>query len=363
MPKNKHLRFILILFYAALAAAVLWLVVRHVLWLFLPFIIGFVLSRLLLRPVSLLKERLHIPARLSAAVLTLVLCGGLGTGLYFAVRGIISGVVSLAQGLMNFVTVFEYRFADLVEKLESFEILQGVEIGESLVSTLQKLATTGLSSGLLPGVLRTAGSVPQILLMLVAIILSTFFFVSEDAAVSRFIRALLREKLYDRMQQTKKLLFSGLFGWLKAQAILGSVNFAVLTVGFLIIGNTYAPLIALIIAILDILPVLGSGTVLIPWALIALFMGNYRYAIGCAVLYLLCIFVRNLLESRIVGHQIGLHPLVTLMSIYIGYCLFGVIGMFIVPVTALLVVNFNRWGYLRLWENEPRETPAPPAEE
>ena len=106
MPTNKHLRFILILFYAALAAAVLWLFVRHALWLFLPFLIGFALSRLLLRPVAFLHSRFRIPSGLSAAVLTLVLCGGVGTGLYFAVHGIISGAISLARNLLEFVTVF-----------------------------------------------------------------------------------------------------------------------------------------------------------------------------------------------------------------------------------------------------------------
>ena len=360
MPTNKHLRFILILFYAALAAAVLWLFVRHALWLFLPFLIGFALSRLLLRPVAFLHSRFRIPSGLSAAVLTLVLCGGVGTGLYFAVHGIISGAISLARNLLEFVTVFESRFSDLATKLEGIEFLQGLDLRDSAISALKSLAGSGLSDGLLSGVLRTAGSVPQILLFIVATILSTFFFVAEDAAVRRFIRSLLREKLHSRMHQTKTLLFSGLFGWLKAQAILGSVNFTVLTVGFFIIGNPYAPIIALIIAILDVLPVLGSGTVLIPWALVTLLMGNYRYAIGCAVLYIVCIFVRNLLESRIVGHQIGLHPLVTLISIYVGYCLFGVIGMFFVPVVVLLIVNFNRWGYIRLWEND---VPAPAASE
>lgn len=352
MPENKHLRFILILFYASLAAAVLWLLVRHVLWLFLPFLIGFALSRLLLRPVSFLHTRFRVPSGLSSAVLTLLLCGGLGIGLYFALRGIITGAVSIAKNLLDFITVFESRFSDLAATLESLEFLQGLDLRDSAISALKSLASSGLSDGLLPSVMRTAGSVPQILLFIVATILSTFFFVAEDAAVRRLVRNLLREKLYGHMQKTKTLLFTGLFGWLKAQAILGSVNFAILMIGFFIIGNSYAPLIALIIAIMDILPVLGSGTVLIPWALVSVLMGNYRYAIGCAVLYVICIFVRNLLESRIVGHQIGLHPLVTLISIYVGYCLFGVIGMFFVPVVSLLVVNFNRWGYIRLWEND-----------
>lgn len=365
MPKNKHLRLILTIFYTLLVAFALWLFVRHMLWLILPFLIGFILSRALLRPVRVLRSRLHVPERLSAGVLTLLCCGALGTGLYYAGIGIAHGVVALAHAIINFFTVFRNRFSDFIAQLE--QTVEGfglsLDVGDSLISALQELATGGLSGTLVPGVLKTAGSVPQILLFIVAVILSTFFFITEDAAVKLFVRRLLREKLYSRLNQTKSLLFDGLFGWLKAQAILCGIIFSVLTVGFFIIGNSYAPLIALCIAVLDVLPVLGSGTVLIPWAVIALIMGNYRYAIGCIVLYLVCLFVRNMLESRIIGHQIGLHPLVTLISLYVGFCLFGVLGMFILPVATLLVVNFNRWGYIHIWENgDPAPADPSPAE-
>ncbi len=363
LPKNRHLRFLLCLLYAILAALALWILVRYVLAILLPFIIGYILSRAVLSLGRLCHKYLKFPEKFAYGLITLLLCAALIALISWTVYGIATGIVPLARSLLSFTTTLEERFAEYGTLLERWSDTIGIDLTDSLQTFLKNLATNGLSGTVVPGVLHTAVNLPGLLLAIVATVLSTFFFAAENAAVRSFVRRLLRERIYGKLHKTKELLYTGLFGWLKAQAILGSINFAVLTIGFLILGNPYAPLIALLIAVVDILPVLGSGTVLIPWALIALFMQNYRYAIGCAVLYLVCIVVRNLLESRIVGHQIGLHPLVTLISLYVGFRLFSVLGMFLLPVTMLLLVNFNSLGYLHLWDPEPEpEKASVPAE-
>ena len=101
----------------------------------------------------------------------------------------------------------------------------------------------------------------------------------------------------------------------------------------------------------------GAGTVLIPWALITLILGNFKLAISLAVLYAVILVVRNLVEPHVVAHQIGLHPLVTLMGICVGFRMFGFMGMFIVPLILLCIVKLNEWGYIRLWEVETPPLP------
>jgi predicted PurR-regulated permease PerM len=111
-------------------------------------------------------------------------------------------------------------------------------------------------------------------------------------------------------------------------------------------------LLAGIIAFVDFLPVLGAGGVLIPWALIAFILGNVKLAIGLLVLYVVILMVRNLVEPHVLGQQIGMHPLLTLFSIYLGFRMYGFLGMLIVPLLFITVIQLNQWGYIRLWRDK-----------
>ena len=108
--------------------------------------------------------------------------------------------------------------------------------------------------------------------------------------------------------------------------------------------------IAAIIALADILPVIGSGGVLIPWAIIALFTQNYFLALGLLLLYVVILVVRNFAEPKIVGDQLGLNPLVTLIAIYLGYLSMGVLGMIALPVITNILVGLQRTGKIKLWK-------------
>ncbi|MBR7060171.1 MAG: AI-2E family transporter, partial [Eubacterium sp.] len=113
--------------------------------------------------------------------------------------------------------------------------------------------------------------------------------------------------------------------------------------------NSYYILIAALIAIFDILPVAGSGGILVPWALISLVMGNFKQAIGLIIIYIVITLIRQYIEPKIVGDTLGVHPLVTLMGLYFGLKLFGFLGMFIVPLTVMTLKVFNDTGRIHLW--------------
>ena len=129
-----------------------------------------------------------------------------------------------------------------------------------------------------------------------------------------------------------------------------SITFFELLAGFFLMRQPYALVLALLIAIVDALPILGVGTVLVPWAVICLFSGETGMAISLCVLYGVILVVRNVVEPRIVGGQLGLHPFVALLCIYFGYRIAGFAGMFVLPVLVLVLIKLHEWEYIKIWK-------------
>lgn len=120
----------------------------------------------------------------------------------------------------------------------------------------------------------------------------------------------------------------------------------------LILRIPYAVFVALAIAVFDILPVLGTGGILLPWAVVLIIIGNVPLAIGIFVLYVVVTAIRNTIEPKIVGRQIGLHPLATLIAMFIGLKFFGIIGVFVFPVTLAILANMEKNGMFYRKEQE-----------
>lgn len=143
---------------------------------------------------------------------------------------------------------------------------------------------------------------------------------------------------------------------IRAYLLIMFITFCELSIGFTIMSiagimnNSYLYLIALAICIFDILPVAGSGGILIPWAIVSLIMGNTPQAIGLLIIYVVISVIRQYIEPKIVGDSLGVNPLITLAGLYFGLKLFGVLGMFIVPICLMTVKAFNDTGRIHLWK-------------
>ena len=135
---------------------------------------------------------------------------------------------------------------------------------------------------------------------------------------------------------------------LKGYILLMLITFTELTIGLLLIGQSNAILLAAIICVIDILPVLGTGAVVIPWALISLFTGNILEAIGLILMYIVITIIRNFLEPKVIGNQVGLHPLITLLSMFCGLRLLGFVGLFGFPLTLIVLNDLYKRGKLNL---------------
>jgi sporulation integral membrane protein YtvI len=349
LPENKHLRFLLYILYAALALAGFWLVLRFLLPWLAPFLLAFLLAALLERPVKLCMNRLHLPRWGAACLCTVVLWGLACTvvgllvwRLGYELALMLGRLPTLLAGLPSLASQAEgyaYRFLiSLPVQFQQFaqEMLDGLlEQGISLPNRLYDWL-----AGLVSGAVR---ALPGVSLFLFTSALATGMISASRPTLMRQIAAWIPQRWHGPMETAGTSLRGALGGWLKAQGLLMLITFGELTAGLLILRVDLALLLAALIALVDALPVFGTGTVLLPWGLCSLISGQLPLAIGLFILYGAITLVRNLLEPKLVGSRVGLPPLAALAAMYVGFQALGVLGMILFPLLAVLLK--------RLWDS------------
>ncbi len=344
---EERKKFITNVMYFVLAAALLYFAVKYVVAWTMPFIIGFVVA-LLLRPlIRFLSGKCRIPHKVAVIILAM---------LFYAVVGFlliligIKIVAILIDGFTSLPNMFEQYILPQINTLfENLEELTA-RLDPNMARIVQDMTTsfsqsagtvvTGISSEVLKFLSSTVISLPGILLSLLLSVISSIFFAMDYKKITVSLLKLLPEKMRSNILRLKKLAADIGLKYVKAYAILVTVTFIELSVGLLIIGIDNAIIIAAIIAFIDLLPVLGTGAVVIPWIIVELIKGDVTLAIGLAVLYAVITIVRNILEPKIVGRQIGVHPLAMLISMYVGLQVFGFIGIFVLPIVLVIVKGF-----------------------
>ncbi|MBR4941437.1 MAG: sporulation integral membrane protein YtvI, partial [Clostridia bacterium] len=318
---EKLARPLLIIIYVAVGVLFFHLFVKYLFMWFLPFVIGFVVSRLAIPFCRWLKKKLKfkngIASAVSAMLMMLALLaviGAFGYGMSLWVIPYVKRVFTTLSGTMEQLVS---TWTSLIVWLDDIFPADISKMIQDAISDMPK--KFDLFGKVVSPVLSAAGSLPMIIFSVVVTPLSAFFFTKYDPEIVDILRSTLPEKVYEASHKVYHSLISKLGKWLKAQCILCGIDFALIFSGLLITGVNNALLIAVLIFLVDFLPVLGSGLVLIPWALIALLMGNYKVAIGVAIIYVVVLIVRNILESHVLGAQINMNPFVTLLSIFVGY--------------------------------------------
>ena len=334
--------------------AALYLIGRYALQLFLPFFIAFVLA-LLTRPVVIwLSRRTRCPKKVIAALITLLTLVLLGAGLYALCSRLLIEVQKLfvfliedsakADGqIARFLGVVKGFFQRIpfVEKLQKADFLQyfvgdtEAFVKEQLQTMLSRLSDriTGFLGAMLRGL-------PSLLLFVLITVISCFYFAIEFEAVSRALSRIVPRRFAERLPAFRSRAVGAVRRYFRAYFLLFILTFAQLLIGFALLRVDYVFLLAFLTAVLDILPVLGVGTVLVPFALFSLAMGNIYRGVGLLILYGVMTIVRQIAEPHLVGKSLGLHPILMLVSFYAGFKLFGVAGVFLGPALALLIKAF-----------------------
>ena len=189
-----------------------------------------------------------------------------------------------------------------------------------------------------------------------------YFFALDYDNIRRAITARMAEQQYQKASAAFHSLRTTIGQYLRAYSLIFLITFAELTVGLLCAGVKNFALIALGIAVFDILPILGSSMIMLPWSIITLLRGNYQQGIILFIVYLVVVIVRQFIEPKIVGERVGLHPLVTLIAMYVGLKLFGGAAMLLLPITCAVLQQLELAGVTHLFpvRREPTDPPEPP---
>jgi len=305
-----------------------------------PFVIGYLLSILLNPAAGFFERKCKIPRGVSALfliVICILLISVLGT---FVAGRIGREAESFSKNLPQYSEEAKRMLEGFSETVEDWFVNAPEGLRESfdkLMAGLGDSITTTLGSSVRAGSVGFVSRLPNAFMALILTIISTFFFIKDKRLIRSFMTEKAPEWLKGNLRMIRKELFGALGGYVKAQLIIMCVTTAIAVLGLSILQSPYALMMGLLISFIDAVPVFGSGFILWPWIVLELFAQRYPFAIGLGVIYGAIFLTRQFLEPKVLGQQIGLHPLLTLMSMYAGVRVFGVLGFLVGPVLVLVV--------------------------
>lgn len=354
---EKKKNFIINVVYGVIILLLIYVSLKYVLKLVSPFILALIITYFLKRPTRFISRKLKLPYKPVAFLLVLifystigVLVSLLGIKIFSVISDFVlqvpylydSKIEPFLTSTFNSIETSTYKMNPaLVAALSNF-FEQFIQSLSGMVSSLSMKAVTGVSS--------VASTLPGLFIKLVIMIISTFFIAGDYDKLTGFVLRQFSRKTRRLVIRIKQYMIGTLFVCFRSYALIMTITFLELSLGLTIIGIHGAIKIALLIAIFDIIPVLGTGGIMIPWTIITFLQGNYGLAIGLLAVYLTITIIRNILEPKIVGSRIGLHPVVTLICIFVGAKLFGVIGIFGFPITLSLLRHLNDTGTIKIFK-------------
>ncbi|MBQ3532755.1 MAG: sporulation integral membrane protein YtvI [Oscillospiraceae bacterium] len=348
--------FLLRLATAAAVTILVWLGVRYVLAWVLPFLIALGLAALAEPAIDFCRRRMHFKRSFTAAVLTLALL----VGLTAAVAVILTALLRQAYDLLTALPAQLEQLPSLLEQLrrrfDAFcaacpaSLRRALENLTAQLSPQLSILLQRFTSTCITFVTDALSKLPQALLFCGTTALAVFFAASNYPSIMAFLRRQLPPQSLRTAQGVKSSLYTTLGKWLRWELTLIAITFIQLLVGLVLLGEPYALLLAFLIALIDALPVFGTGTVLLPWSLITLIAGNVPRGIALLALYGCISLVRAILEPRVMAAQAGLPPLLTLLAMYVGFSTCGVGGMLLFPIGLLFIKQLHDAGYLHLWK-------------
>ncbi len=362
MKEETAKRYTNLLLTAVLMAAVVYAVFKYAIPLLFPFLISLLISALVLPLVSLLHRKAHLNKKLTAAILVtisyLVIAGLLLLAGRFLYRSASSAVDWFNTRFVPDINALLLRIDNLVQDSDSSLMAWLYSMKDTLISSLQPKVVQ-LSTSVVTGLVS---NVPSFVIKVIISIVATYFFALDYDNIRRAITSRMSEETYQKASAAFGSLRSTMGQYLRAYSLIFLITFAELTVGLLCAGVKHFVLIALGIAVFDILPILGSSMIMLPWSIITLLRGNYQQGIILFIVYVVIVVARQFIEPKIVGDRVGMHPLITLIAMYVGLKLFGGIGMFALPITCAVIMQLELAGVTHLFPVRREPTEAPPVE-
>ena len=365
MEQQRKTRFLVGIAYWAVILAIVYLVFKYLLHLVMPFFIA-LLFAMLMRPfVRLLSNRLHFPKGLAGVVSTVLFYCVIGSLIVLLSLRIISRIGDLFTLLPAlYEDTLEPGLIDLFNRIEALAAQYNLDIEETLQSVGPQIlsaagnAVSSISGRVVSWVTSLATKIPGFIVRLVISVVATFFMSSDYERMTNVLMNLFPDRAQSVLVGIRRSLGKVAKQYGRSYLLILLITFAELILGLLLLRVKNFLLISFIIAVLDIFPVLGTGTVLIPWAVICFIQGSNGRGFGLLVVYAVITVIRQIIEPKIVGKHVGLHPLITLICMFVGTSLFGVIGLFGLPITMAIVLELNNSGVIHLFRVSPERVQA-----
>jgi sporulation integral membrane protein YtvI len=372
--------------YLIIVLGIVYLFLRYCFWLFFPFMFAFFIAIIVQRPSNFIIRKTKLKKGFVATIIVLLLIlvllfllSLLGVRLVNAGKSLVSFVTDkisdlptlienikdwvvktlsiLPAGISSKLTLSATQWFDMIKEKSVTEIAELI-VGKAAGS--DKFSVSSLASPL-SSIWSTAKQMPSVFIaVMISIVSSCFMAVDYDTLVN-FIKNQLSDEHKEKLSRSKHIVFKSIGKILRSYLLIICITGAELFVGLNVLSliglykSGHIIAISIIVALLDILPVIGTGTFMVPWAIYSLIVGEFGLGIGLFIVYSIIYVVREIIEPKIVGGTVGLPPFVTLMGMYIGSQLFGFIGIFLMPILIILIKLLNDEGIIHLWKPSKKE--------
>lgn len=328
---------------------VILLLPRMIIW-FMPFVAAGIISLIASPLVRFFEEKIKLKRKAGSAFVIIVVIALVILVIYLVGSKLIEEGIGLLNALPEMWASMEEDLASVGDKLsviydklpgDTQEAISnlGKQVGEFMAGLFEKIGTPTITA-----VGNFAKQLPSMLISIIMCLLSAYFFVADRYQMGEWFKEHIPASIMNRYAMIRRSIIKSVGGYFKAQLKIEIWMYLLLVIGLSILGVDYVLLIALGIAVLDLLPFLGTGTVMVPWAIIKIFSGDYKMAIGLLIIWGVGQLARQLIQPKIVGDSIGVPPIPTLFLLYIGFKIGGVIGMIIAVPLGLLIYTLYQEG-------------------
>lgn len=322
--------------------------------LVLPFFIALIVAELIDPVVNILSGKRRLPRTLAVALVLVTFVTIVSTAftvgiarLVQEVRGVIANLPHLYSYALDLGAVFAEQFGRLNEALPA-------SIQDMLAKNLSAVQTS--MEDTLPGAAGALGvvsSLPAFITNLLIALIATFFISRDRSLIGEFLLSLFPAVWRPKLRKVKDDVWSSSMGWAKAQFMLIMLTAIQTIIGLSFIGAKYSVTMGVVVGVADMMPILGPAAVYLPWIVYSFVFGDKIFGLKLLVLYALVAAIRQVLEAKLVGDQVGLHPLAILVSLYLGIHFFGALGVVAGPLIAILLKSVVKSGLLPIFQDDP----------
>lgn len=351
--------FIINFVYLAIVAVIGFVAFKNFFGLLFPFVLGFFIAFSLRPLIEWINEKIDINNSVIAVIVLIGFYAIIGTGLFFIIIKLFTMLQTLFEDLPR---MYASEIQPLINQFTEWSRNIIFKINPEIVDFIQQFdknifdqlggVVREFSSGAINVLTSMVKKLPTFIIGFLFTVISSIFITIDYKKITGFLNNQLTGKNKTLYLAIKRNGIDVIVNFMKAYAILLGVTFVESAIGLTILGMKNAIGISLIIAAVDILPVLGTGTILVPWSIIEFFNGNIGDAVGLLVLYGLITVIRQFLEPRVVGESIGLYPLVTLISMFLGVNLFGFWGLFGLPIVVTIIIKLQQENIIKIYRDE-----------